>query len=79
MHTAERVSAAGSTTYCALFSVVIPGKWVKCSHLHPPSAELFRGVFEETANICSDLQMKRERVIFMAPCISNPNQKTSKD
>lgn len=73
--TPRPVSAAGCPSYRALLGVVVPGKRVKRSHLHPPSAKLLRDVFEEAANICSDLKIKAGRVARVAhrtPGPTNP-------
>lgn len=79
MRTSKQVFVAGYTTYYAFFSIVIPGKWVKRSDLHPSSAKFFCDIFEETTNICSDLKIKPECIVCLAHCASNLYQRVSKD
>lgn len=43
-------------TYGAEFGVVVPGKGVKRSHLHPAPAQLLRRVLKEPTDVSTDLK-----------------------
>lgn len=43
-------------TYGAELGVVVPGKGVKCSHLHPAPAQLLRRVLKEPTDVSANLK-----------------------
>ena len=43
-------------TCLVALAIVIPGKWIECSQLHPPSAELFRSIQYKATYVSTHLE-----------------------
>jgi hypothetical protein len=51
--------------YLVALAIMIPGKWIKCSQLHPPPAELFRGVQCKATYVCTHLEENTDSSAFV--------------
>ena len=50
------IMSPGRLTCLVALAIVIPGKWIERSQLHPPSAELFRSIQHKATYVSAHLE-----------------------